>query len=232
MPLNAMRIGETIAVEGKPIDSLGDPTDFLLAETWDSSSDAVATVTPDGENPRLAEVEAIAPGTATVTFEGGNQFSDPVSITAQVRVLDASALRIQFGAALNMEVSQTPNLVTIIPEHENSPGGVRLAVAAIPIDERDRTGGDRVDYAARGLTSIEWHTDNQRILFDKGFGPDPTSTGDLTLDLVPNLAGEDVVYVSAVNSLGQTITGQFNVLVLATAGVVIVDVATDSSKGD
>jgi hypothetical protein len=229
MPLNNMRIGEIINVEGRPLDALGQPAEFLLNETWDSSVPGVATVTQDGVDPRLAEVEAVAPGTSIVTFEGGNQFSDPVSVAVPVTVLDASALRIQFGTALNLKVIHDVNLVTIIPEYENSPGGVRLAAAAIPVDSRDRRGGALPNYSS-GLTAIEWHTDNQHVLFDKGSGPDPTSTGDLTLDLVPNLAGPDVVHVSAINSLGQTITGQFNVLVLATAEVVIVDEATDGEK--
>lgn len=228
MPLNNMRIGETVEVEGQPLDAAGNPTEFLQGEAWDSTATGVATVTPDGINPRLAEVEAVAPGAATITFEGTNQFSDPMTAQAPATVLDASRFVIQLGPTNHVVVRRENGRFVFIPDHELSPGGLRVTATATAVDDRfgpkePGTGSDDAmpDYSG-GLTNIEWTTDSQFILFDVGFGADPTASDVLTLDLVPNVAGEDVVHLTALNSLSQPISADIRILVLATAGAQIV----------
>jgi hypothetical protein len=169
----------------------------------------------------VADVEAVAPGSVAVSFEGTNQFSDPVSTQAVATVLDASRFQLQLGAANHVTVKSRPNGYIFIPDHELSPGGLRVAITAVPVDARySSEPKEQPDYSS-GLTSIEWTTDNQFILFDVGIGPDPTASDVLTLDLVPNVAGEDVVHVTALNSLNQPISATMRILVLATASASI-----------
>jgi hypothetical protein len=218
-----MRIGETIAVEGRPLDVNGQAAAFLEGETWDSTDDAVATVTPDGGNARLAEVEAIASGSATVSFEGTDQFSDPHSSNAPVVVLDAITFVLVIGATNDVTViDRDPALLVLRPDApELTPGGLRVSVVAVPQDARGNPGPAIAGTYSAALTDIEWSTDSQRVLFDVGAGADPTASDTLELDLVPAASGDDVIHLTALNSLAQPVALHRPVRVLATAAVAI-----------
>jgi hypothetical protein len=73
------------------------------------------------------------------------------------------------------------------------------------------------DYSG-GLTGISWSSAHGKILFDTGGGPGSTATGVLELTLVldafTQVEQDEVVTITATNSLGQTITGTLTVRIL------------------
>jgi hypothetical protein len=173
---------------------------------------------PDPEGaPREAELEALASGVVDLTFAGEDQFSDEVSIVAPVTVLAASRIDIQLGEHTNC-TGGTVNGVHILRPLDNELTG-SVAALGVPLDSREEAG--QPDYSG-SLSSILWSSDNGTVLFDAGGGPNPTASGTLTLDLVLNAAGADVIRCTALNAVGASIAGAVNVYVKATTSVSLV----------
>lgn len=215
---DALRIGETFDLEAKPVDESGHPT-FIVNETWNftSPSDAVE-FSVEEPTPRVANCEAIEPGSVTIRFTADDLFADPITpVDTLLRVLDAERLIIRVtGKSANVKSNHSNGvLVLSILDDSEIP---TVSVAALPVDARFRERDGMPDYSG-GLTSIGWSSQNGRILFDTGGGPNPTASGTLSLDLVINDTGDDGVTVTAVNSLSETITGQLTVKVLGSVTV-------------
>jgi hypothetical protein len=224
---DALRIGETFDLEAFPVDESGKDT-FTVNETWNPTSgdfDAIDYETDEG-NQRIMHGEAIEPGTVVFRFTADDLFADPIPpVDTLLRVLDADRLLLRIGApSANVQVT-TNNGMLVVRVSSDTPTPT-IAVSAHPVDARY---GQRAetDMPAYNVMSIAWATQHQRVLFDMGGGANPTATGTLSLNLVVNDFGEDVVTVTAVNSLGETITGTLPIQVLGSVSVSVAFTQTD-----
>jgi hypothetical protein len=225
----ALRVGETFDLEAFPVDESGKET-FTVNETWNPTSgdfDAIDYETDEG-NQKIMHGEAIEPGSVTMRFTAVDLFFDPVGpVDTPLRVLDADRLIIRVGApSANVQVTTSNGTLTVrVTGDTPTPS---IAVSAHPVDARygQRNDNNMPDYAPT-LTSIAWSTQHQRVVFDTGGGGHPTATGTLSLSLNVNDFGEDVVTVTAVNSLGQTITGVLPIKILGSVSVSVGFTQTD-----
>lgn len=196
MTLDTLRIGERPEVIVLVTDS-DDPSAEVTYSNEDFSITAGGHVTILSELGTHAELEAISPGTETLTFSIDDRFGDPQSAQRVITVIDTTSATFRTDGTFN-------NGTLVISDS----GDDDVVVTAIPGDIR---GENPPTYS---VTDILWTSANGKVEFDTGGGPSPTGTGTLSLTFVAVGVGEDIVTLSFKNSLLATITATIPVRVI------------------
>jgi hypothetical protein len=135
----------------------------------------------------------------------------PSVFTEEFIVVDANGFSLRLIAGQNVICSQVDGVNVL---HLDLQTLFQVLATATPVDEFggrsdvERTAPTLV-YAS-GLTNITWTSATGRFFFDVGGGANPGPAVDvLTLTLTPQSGGDDVITVSATNSIGQPISTEF-----------------------
>jgi hypothetical protein len=121
----------------------------------------------------------------------------PSVFTEEFIVVDANGFSLRLIAGQNVICSQVDGVNVL---HLDLQTLFQVLATATPVDE----------FGASGLTNITWTSATGRFFFDVGGGANPGPAVDvLTLTLTPQSGGDDVITVSATNSIGQPISTEF-----------------------
>jgi hypothetical protein len=170
-------------------------------------------------------VSGEAPGTGALEFDADDNFLNPIPThSEEFEVVDAD----RFMLSLTSLVSGVSVVRTVLEGIDyligiGTQATPEIQAVATPQDEISRRFDQHLaSLYASGLTSIEWESQNGRFLFDMGGGPVPgPATGTLSLKLIPDSGGDDVITISAINSVGQAIATSFGFRILSPTEVVL-----------
>jgi hypothetical protein len=210
-----IRIGEDKHIRATLTDQEGGRAFFANAGYSNDGPDFAAISFLEEEGGDSGNTHAIVsgegPGTAVMDFDAVDSFFDNVSAQETFVVVDAVAFELILKpvAGVGLVVTKTGYKVrlteSVTPE---------IAAELVPIDEFGAGEHNGVPaplaFYASGLTNVEWESVNGLFLFDTGGGPGPGPISDvLTLTLVPNAGGDDILRVSGTNFSGDPITQDF-----------------------
>lgn len=227
---DTMRIGETISVHVITLDEFGvaGAGNRLTLSSSNTSVFTVIQTATDAENgTATATITANASGTAFLlqaSLSWGTslpQATAPVQVMA-VTVLDASGFVFAAGTLqptpepiATHDFDESSGRVTVRADAFEDPV---IAIMAIPVDSRHVVESAEPSY---GVSDVTWTSATGAVLFvgTTGMQTSPFS-GLLDVFMIPTVAavyalgGDELVTVTATNSLGATITGTISVRVL------------------
>jgi hypothetical protein len=217
--LSTLRIGETITVRARTVNSDGTTPGVVETVMWFADEfQQVFSLAQDSGDQYLAHVTGLSPGSAGFGFEAVDAFG-LYDDTEPVTVLNASRL-VMSVTFLVLEPAPVAGDI------------VGYGVGATPWDVRDDP--DPPDYDALGspgITEILWTSQNGAVVFNGQAGGSPagtpTATGSLKVDIFPDTTSgsseqtADVITCTAKNSDGVTISGTLPVLIRRVTSVEI-----------
>ena len=220
-----IRIDEDKHVRAVITDQEGGRTFYANAHYNQSAPGVISFIEEEGgdQGNIHAIVSGESPGTRDLEFEAVDSFFDDLEAAETFVVVDAVAfeLILKPQAGVSLVLTKTGYKVRIIEQITPE-----ISAEAVPVDEFGLGEHNGVPaptaFYASGLTNIEWESVNGKFNFDTGGGPGPGPiSGVLTLTLVPNEGGDDIIRVSATNSSGQPIVQDFAFRILNASQVAL-----------
>lgn len=208
-----LRIGETRDALGNVLDVFDNGAAHVNPD-WNKSgtNPNVVSLTPDEHE---CEIEAVEPGTINVLFTAEDAVlvdSPGVSATIPIEVLDATRFTFALTSPSNLSLNQVKHDGTVYDMLTPSSAPATVTLTATPMDELVSGTQPSAAYAS-GLTSIAWSRTGAAVSFNGS----ATATGSLTVTLRADEVGTSRVTLTAVNSVGQTITSYLDILVRGAA---------------
>jgi hypothetical protein len=220
-----IRIGDFRHVRAEIVDQDGQPA-FASTETYDFIGGDLNVIGFDEDpgdpgNPRHILVSGEAPGDQILGFSAYDNYLNSLNAQTEFTVVDANGFKLDLipdPAEVEIISGPNPYVVRLLI----SSGLFQIQAFAVPIDEFfNSRPKDQPNYAP-GLTNIVWTSQNGRFNFDVGGGPAVGPAVDtLELQINPVSIGDDVITVSAENSLGQQISTSFRFRVMGATTVAL-----------